>query len=107
MIYNPDTDELIFPAGAIVVAMTASSSSSESAAAQGTQRFFVGHTAFVCCLAVGGRGSLLATGQEGKQAVIRVWDFGQQQQQQQEVAGPGRDTNAGSCLAVLCGKQSP
>jgi hypothetical protein len=75
---------------------------------QGSQRFFVGHCAFVCCLAHGGEGRLLATGQEGKAALIRVWDFRSDQQQQaaDNVPAEGKPpvSNNGTCLAVLCGK---
>lgn len=75
---------------------------------QGSQRFFVGHSAFVCCLALGGQGQLLATGQEGKAALIRVWDFRPGQQQQPAETGSTEDDTAmssnGTCLAVLCGK---
>jgi hypothetical protein len=154
VLYCAKSDELVYPAGAVVVAMAAGNSSSSSnsreAAAgtaampaapevngagssgvsaivqqlqlqqqgvvrrpQGSQRFFVGHSAFVCCLALGGEGQLLATGQEGKAALIRVWDFapGQQQQQQQRAADQESTedncaaSNSSTCLAVLCGEQ--
>jgi hypothetical protein len=76
---------------------------------QGSQRFFVGHSAFVCCLALGGEGQLLATGQEGKAALIRLWGFrpGQQQQQIAErvAAEEASAGNSGTCLAVLCGER--
>jgi WD40 repeat protein len=54
---------------------------------QRRQRLFVGHTAYVVCLALGGDGRLLASGQEGRQPVVRLWDFG-----------------SGECLAILCGE---
>eukprot|EP00879_Flechtneria_rotunda_P008148 GHRR01008535.1.p1 GENE.GHRR01008535.1~~GHRR01008535.1.p1 ORF type:complete len:516 (+),score=208.91 GHRR01008535.1:756-2303(+) len=148
VLYSPATDELVFPAGSVVVAMAARTSSSQNAttlaaaaaacseapsaaaaaaAAQGSQRFFLGHTAFVCCLALGGSEKLLVTGQEGKQALIRVWDFSSasasatpQPQQQPAAAvtgatkgpdgGTGSSGNSlagsscGVCLAVLCGE---
>jgi hypothetical protein len=146
VLYCAATDELVYPAGAVVVAMVAGNNSSGSrdatagAAAmpaasvvnaagssgisaspqqlqqgvvrkpQGSQRFFVGHSAFVCCLALGGEGQLLATGQEGKAALIRVWDFAPGQQQQraadlEPAEDGGASSNSSSCLAVLCGKQ--
>jgi WD40 repeat protein len=76
---------------------------------QGSQRFFVGHSAFVCCLALGRHGTLLATGQEGKAALIRVWDFAPGQQQQRATdREPTEDncaaSNNSTCLAVLCGE---
>lgn len=108
MLYNPSTDELFFPAGSVVVALSAANSSStgSAATAQGSpqqqrqqQRFFIGHSAFVSCLALGGQGTLLATGQEGKQPVIRLWDCSKssEQEQQQEQGGA-------KCLAILCGE---
>ncbi len=72
------SDELVFAAGAAVVAMRADGS--------GTQRFFLGHTAHVVALAFDGEGALMATAQEGKQAVVRVWAF-----------------HSGQCVAVLNG----
>jgi hypothetical protein len=105
-----------------------SKSSHDRAAApavQGQQRFFVGHTAFVSCLALGGGGTLLATGQEGRQPVIRLWKFAAGTcstiNQQMKVAkngfeGQGRGPSSqqqqpqhqgGRCLAVLCGGLAP
>jgi WD40 repeat protein len=58
-------------------------------AGEGQQlRFLTGHTAPVCAMAFSGDGSLLATGQEGKGAAIRLWDYA-----------------SGQCLAVLSGEQ--
>jgi WD40 repeat protein len=62
------------------------------------QRFFIGHSAFVSCMALGGQGSLLATGQEGKQPLIRLWDCRKAQQGQQ---------GSGKCLTMLCGEFGP
>ncbi|WIA37015.1 hypothetical protein OEZ86_013999 [Tetradesmus obliquus] len=150
VLYCAETDELVYPAGAVVVAMAAGNSSSSSSSSsqeaagavaahaaaavsaagnsgcsvavqqqlqegsmkrpQGSQRFFVGHSAFVCCLALGGQGQLLATGQEGKAALIRVWDFRPGQQQQPAETGSTEDHTAmssnGTCLAVLCAHAS-
>ncbi len=47
----------------------------EEEAQQQRQRFFMGHTAHVVCVAFDGEGSLMASAQEGKQALVRVWDF--------------------------------
>lgn len=88
----------------MVIAMAAGSGGSTDATAadaEGTgasssqhqqrqQRFFIGHSAFVSCLALGGQGSLLATGQEGKQPLIRLWDCSKR--------------GASRCLAILCGE---
>jgi hypothetical protein len=51
------------------------------------QRLFIGHTAWVTAMALGGEGKLLASGQEGRQPVVRLWDF-----------------ETGDCLAILCGE---
>ena len=68
------------------------SSGPEGAAGGGRQRrkqrLFVGHTAYVTCLALGGGGRLLATGQEGACAAVRLWDF-----------------EGGGCLAVVRGER--
>jgi hypothetical protein len=102
VLYNSATDELFFPAGALVIALAAGNSSTAAeAAAQGAdesskqhqerrQRFFIGHSAFVSCMALGGKGMLLATGQEGKLPLIRLWDCSKQ--------------GASRCLAILCGE---
>jgi hypothetical protein len=104
----------------MVVALAAANSPAAAAAAatdgastpqqqQQRQHFFMGHTGFVCCMALGGQGTLLATGQEGKQPLIRLWDcsrgsqqlgqqVGQQQPQQQG------DESFGKCLTILCGE---
>jgi WD40 repeat protein len=98
-LHSPATNELVFAAGSLVIAMPASHTPPQDAAApaqqqQQQQRLFLGHSAWVSCLALGGQGSLLATGQEGKQAVIRLWDFG------------SPPSEGGKCLAVLCGEHS-
>jgi hypothetical protein len=59
------------------------------------QRFFTGHNAFVSCMALGGQGSLLATGQEGKQPVIRLWDCS---------SSSGSSQEGSKCMAILCGE---
>lgn len=48
----------------------------------------MGHTSNVCAMAFGKDGRLLATGQEGRTGLIRVWDF-----------------KSGNCLAIVCGHQ--
>jgi hypothetical protein len=53
----------------------------------GRQRVLAGHTAYVSCLALGGEGRLLASGQEGRQPAVRLWDL-----------------ESGECLAVLSGE---
>lgn len=109
VLYNAATDELYYPAGSMVVALAAANSpaaaTADSANApqqrqqqQRRQRFFMGHSGFVCCMALGGQGTLLATGQEGKQPLIRLWDCSRDSQQQE------REGSVGKCLAILCGE---
>jgi hypothetical protein len=111
VLYNAATDELYYPAGSMVVALAAANSSAAAAAAadstnapqqqqqqQRRQRFFMGHSGFVCCMALGGQGTLLATGQEGRQPLIRLWDCSRGSQQQE------RGGAVGKCLTILCGE---
>ncbi|XRB08526.1 centriole proteome protein [Pycnococcus provasolii] len=58
--------EMVFPCGNNVVANRSDGTG---------QRFFVGHSAPVIGIAFSNDGSLMATAQEGKASVIRVWDF--------------------------------
>jgi WD40 repeat protein len=60
----------------------------QDASGSGRQRHLLGHTGYVCALAFSADGSLLASTQEGRQAVVRLWDW-----------------KSGDCLAVLCGEQ--
>jgi WD40 repeat protein len=57
---------------------SSSSSSSINRASRGTpwpQRFFTGHTAYVRAVALDESGQLMASAQEGKEGVVRLWDF--------------------------------
>ena len=38
-------------------------------------RFFFGHSAPVCCFDINQQGNLLASAQEGKNSIIRIWDY--------------------------------
>lgn len=119
MIWSPTTNEIVFTAASLIVAMEAPDASPSVhsttgvtglsleddtaggwasdtfGAARGAtrsstarrQRLFAGHTSYVTCLALGAEGKLLASGQEGKQAIVRLWDF-----------------ESGECLAILCGE---
>jgi hypothetical protein len=105
VLYNATTDELLFPAGSLVVALAAAGSNDvvdarnspkrqqqQLGQLERQQRFFIGHSAFVSCLALGGQGTLLAAAQEGKQPLIRLWDCRRPEQ------------GGGKCLAILCGE---
>ncbi|KAG2423007.1 hypothetical protein HXX76_015605 [Chlamydomonas incerta] len=83
----PGTDEVVFAAASVVVIMGVADPAAAAAAAAaaappgqqaplapGRQRYCLGHTAFVCALAVASDGRLLASCQEGKEAIVRLWD---------------------------------
>ncbi|MEW5311102.1 MAG: hypothetical protein WDW38_002844 [Sanguina aurantia] len=72
---RPRSEELVFAAASAVIAMTSDGTS---------QRFFLGHTAQVVALSMDAAGVLLASAQEGRSAVVRLWDF-----------------RAGTCLTIL------
>ena len=71
--------QVVFSAGSVIIAM--------HAVASGRQRFFLGHTAHVVALAFDAEGCLLASAQEGRPAVVRLWDFA-----------------SATCVAVLSGE---
>lgn len=81
LLHNPLTDEVAFAAGALVVVQAAAGGAQTQ-----HQRVLAGHDRAVSCLALCGQGNVLASGQEGKQPTIRLWDW-----------------SSGACLAVLCG----
>ena len=39
------------------------------------KRFFFGHSAPICCFDVSQSGALIASAQEGKNSIIRIWDY--------------------------------
>ena len=39
------------------------------------KRFFFGHSAPICCFDVAAHGGLIASAQEGKNSIIRIWDY--------------------------------
>jgi WD40 repeat protein len=39
------------------------------------KRFFFGHSAPVCCFDLSDDGNLVASAQEGKNSIIRLWDY--------------------------------
>ena len=39
------------------------------------KRFFFGHSAPICCFDVAQNGGLIASAQEGKNSIIRIWDY--------------------------------
>lgn len=79
-LWAPQGNEVVFIAAHNIVAMDSTT---------GTQRFFLGHTAPVVSLAFSGDGSLLASAQAGKEALVRLWTFA-----------------TGACITILCGHAS-
>lgn len=78
LVWPPRSSELVFTSSSVVCAMAADGSS---------QRFFLGHTGAVVSVAFDIEGAIMATAQDGKQAIIRVWDF-----------------KTGQCAAILNGE---
>ena len=39
------------------------------------KRFFFGHSTAVCCFDVTQNGALLASAQEGKNSIVRIWEY--------------------------------
>lgn len=42
---------------------------------QQQRRFFFGHSAPICCFEVSANGAMIASAQEGKNSIIRIWDY--------------------------------
>ncbi len=67
MLFSSDGASVVYPCHSLIVDMEIAS---------GKQRFFIGHTDKVSCLSLSRSGTLLASGQTGPLAVVRVWRFG-------------------------------
>ncbi|BFZ03507.1 hypothetical protein BsWGS_06545 [Bradybaena similaris] len=65
-LWSVDGSSIVYPCHAVVVSMKISN---------GQQRFFIGHTDKVSCLAQTASSSLLASGQTGQMSVVRVWKY--------------------------------
>jgi len=63
----PKENVVIFPSSGTLVAMDVETRSQI--------RFFFGHTAPICCFDLNANGTLLASAQEGKNSLIRIWDY--------------------------------
>ena len=68
LLWMPQVNEktIIFATGGVVVAMDVNTEK---------QRYFFGHTDNVSCFAVSQDGRFLASGQEGKSPLVRIWDY--------------------------------
>ncbi|PNH08695.1 WD repeat domain-containing protein [Tetrabaena socialis] len=102
LVWIPGGEEVAFAAASVVVLMHMGDAEPQGAAPpglggrqpqrisrQGRQRYLLGHTAFVCALAISSDGGLLVSAQEGKEALLRLWDVA-----------------SCSCLAILQGHAS-
>ncbi|CAL1536659.1 unnamed protein product [Lymnaea stagnalis] len=65
-LWSFDGSSVVYPCHAVLVSMKI---------ATGQQRFFIGHTDKVSCLAFTANSSLLASGQTGSMSVVRVWKY--------------------------------
>ncbi|KAK7508050.1 hypothetical protein BaRGS_00001015, partial [Batillaria attramentaria] len=65
-LWSGDRSTVIYPCHAVVVVMRVSN---------GHQRFFIGHTDKVSCLALNSNSTILASGQTGQMSVVRIWKF--------------------------------
>lgn len=66
--WSPDKEDksIVYPSGGLLVSLNVRSNK---------QRFFYGHTDMITCFNFSQDGTLLASGQEGKRATVRIWDF--------------------------------
>lgn len=64
----PDKEDksVIYASGGLLVAMNVRDNK---------QRFFMGHTNFITCFSFSMDGALIASGQEGPNCMIRIWDY--------------------------------
>ncbi len=68
LLWTPDSKHAVYASNNLIVSMDMES---------GEQRFMLGHTAPIAVLALSKDGTLLASAQEGKQPMIRIWDVAQ------------------------------
>lgn len=58
---------VLFSSGGTLIAMDTENNQQK--------RFFFGHSAPICCFDISENGSLVASAQEGKNSIIRIWDY--------------------------------
>jgi len=58
---------VIFTSGGTLIAMDVDKNEQK--------RFFFGHSAPICCFDINANGSLIASAQEGKNSIIRIWEY--------------------------------
>lgn len=59
---------VVFTSGGTLIAMDSESNEQK--------RFFFGHSAPICCFDINFQGNLIASAQEGKNSIIRLWSYG-------------------------------
>ena len=65
--FPSDPNVVIFTSGGTLIAMDVESCTQK--------RFFFGHSAPICCFDVNANGALIASAQEGKNSIIRIWEY--------------------------------
>jgi len=58
---------ILFTSGGTIIAMDSESNEQK--------RFFFGHSAPICCFDINEQGNMIASAQEGKNSIIRIWDY--------------------------------
>ncbi|KAH9513092.1 WD repeat-containing protein 90 [Bulinus truncatus] len=66
VIWSSDGSSVIYPCHAVIVSMKIST---------GLQRFFIGHTDKVSCLALNSNTDVLASGQTSPMSTVRIWKY--------------------------------
>lgn len=61
-----DEKAIIFSTGGTLVSMDIKTNK---------QRFFFGHSESICCFCVSSDGQYIASGQEGENPIIRIWEY--------------------------------
>ena len=75
ILWTHDATAIIYPCHSLIIIAKPET---------GEQRHLLGHTDAVCALALNGDGTLLASAQDGRQPIVRIWDV-----------------DSGKCLSVL------
>jgi len=60
-------NSVLFTSGGTMIAMDTETNEQK--------RFFFGHSAPICCFDLNESGTLVASAQEGKNSIIRIWDY--------------------------------
>jgi WD40 repeat protein len=73
----PGEEIVIFTQGATLIAMDRERKKHDDSGIETLKqrRFFFGHSEPICCFDIANHGNMLASAQEGKLSVIRLWDY--------------------------------